>query len=100
MGGWRRCDVPSVLRTSQDHVAVVPLAEDTIAQVVSLLDGDETTVIQVSDAVPAGLRAAVVRHVATARHQHECCYRGCEQARAWLREIRRVRPLRPVVSAS
>lgn len=69
--------------TCAERIAVAPLDEGTMAQIVWFLGESQ---IQLSEAIPIGLRAAVAQHF-YAHHAHECCTRACPQARAWMREF-------------
>lgn len=69
---------------SAERTAVEPLDGDTVALIVWFRGESQ---IQVSDVMPPGHHAAVIRHVARARHLHICCARHCAQARAWLTEF-------------
>lgn len=65
-----------------ERIAAASLDWGTAAQIVRLLDEFE---VQVSDAIPPGLHAAVARHVLEI-HLGECYVRSCRQAREWLPE--------------
>ena len=67
------------------RTAVAPLADDTVAQIVWLLNRSQ---VQIHAALPQRLHAVVAQHT-TEYHQYECIARACPQARAWLREIPR-----------
>ncbi len=74
-----------------DRIAVAPLSDDTLAQIVRLL---HTRRIQVNQDIPRGLHAAVARHVLEA-HEFECITRDCPQARAWAADLAASRPIAP-----
>ena len=69
--------------TCAERIAIVPLDEGTVAQYVRY---HGVNLIQLSDAIPPGRRAAIARHVVD-EHQHECCTRACPDARVWVREF-------------
>lgn len=67
-----------------ERIRVAVLDGGTAAQIVSLPpEYGNYYRISVNEAVPIGLRAAVVRHLIET-HKVECCTRDCEVARAWL----------------
>ena len=72
----------AVLRVHPSAVCtvVVSLSEDTVAQTVWFREDYQ---IQISDAIPVGLRAAVARHMVE-HHVQECCTRSCAMARTWM----------------
>lgn len=66
------------------RIQVVSLAAGTAAQLVTLpLEYADAYRVQVAEAIPLGLRAAVARHLIEF-HLSECCTRSCAQARCWL----------------
>jgi len=69
---------------SAARITAEPLDGDTVALVVWFRGESQ---IQVSEVIPAGSHAAVVRHIGQAGHLHICCARHCPQARAWLAEF-------------
>ena len=66
------------------RIQVVPLDAGTAAQLVTLpMEYADAYRVQVAEAIPLGLRAAVARHLIE-YHSSECCTRTCAMARCWL----------------
>ena len=81
-GGRLSWAAPRQLRNlSVERIAVAPLSQDTVAQIIRLLHQSR---VQISDRIPRGLHPAVMLHMET--HEHECITRACPQARAWMAE--------------